>query len=193
VISLIPFWIAGFVIEAFVCFAIAERVRNRTARTLLRMTGAPAGPIFFVVLGIFSGWKRQKVFEMEWLTGRPASEYLGYDQRGEKAPGDLVVLKRQSGHNHDCFDELVSGDLAKYLAGLSTHTVRVRYVVTYDFYRVRGFKLETVGEFGKDTTSANAISRGARSAAKNVVRRQTRRPASLGEEFAPLGICYFHM
>jgi hypothetical protein len=45
---------------------------------------------------------------------------------------------------------LHSKELAHYLEGLPTHTVKVKYTVIYDFYEFRSFRLESVGDFPHD-------------------------------------------
>jgi hypothetical protein len=159
-VTLIPVYIVGFILGGLVLFAIAKRVPNRTAKSWLRTIGVLAGPVFFLVVAIFSGWKRQKSYEMEWLTGRPAVEYLGHGIATENSGNDLVVLRRESGYEHECFEKFVSSDLAQYLSSLSTHTVKVQFEITYDFYQVRSMNIETIGEFGHDAASTIAISRG---------------------------------
>jgi len=97
---------------------------------------------------------------MEWLVGSPAVEYLYHGVPHENIGDNFVVLKRESGYNHECIEEFVSSDLAQYLATLSTHTVRVQYEVTYDFYQVRGTNIERIGEFGPNASSDHATSLG---------------------------------
>jgi hypothetical protein len=121
---------------------------------------------------LFSGWERRKSYEMEWLIGAPAAEYLkddrtavksdmeilrGFDARSEEA---LVVLRRNIGKRHDCYNSFVSKPLAQYLENLPTHAVSVRYRVIYDFYLPRGpGMIEQVGDFGHDNPSQKLLVR----------------------------------
>jgi len=162
---LIPVYIIGFILGGLVLFAVAQRVNNRRAKISLKLMGVLAGPVFFGAMILFSGWERKKTYEMEWLIGAPAAEYLkgdetaikrdtgilhGFDRRSES----LVVLRRNIGKRHECYNSFVSKPLAQYLESLPTHAVNVRYSVTYDFYLPRGpGVIEQVGDFGGDQAS----------------------------------------
>jgi len=158
---LIPVYIVGFILGGLILFAIARRVPNRRAKIGLRAIGVLAGPLFFLVVTLFSGWRREKTYEMKWLVGRPAAAYLGLDNSEShlansalvispvtKKEEEVVVLKRNIGENQECFDSFASSALAHYLASLPTDRVQVRYMVTYDFYATRGYRVETIAEFG---------------------------------------------
>ncbi len=169
---LIPVYILGFIFGGMVLFAIAQRVRNRTAKISLRLIGVLAGPFFFLVMAIFAGWERERTYEMEWLVGGAAAEYLKYDKtaskndnallRGFKPESEkaLVVLRRNIGKRHDCYDSFVSSELFHYLEGLPTHTVKVTFRVTYDFYQARSWMIERIGEFGNHNASGTELSEG---------------------------------
>ena len=158
---LIPVYIVGFILAGLVLFAIAQRIPNRTAKTWLRAIAILTGPVFFLAVAIFSSWERERTYEMEWLIGRPAAEYLGsdkYDDRSAsnfpvtnpvKKQEDLVVLKRNIGNNRECYDAFASDALAHYLESLPAGRVRVRYRLIYDFYLPRTYMIESIGEFGR--------------------------------------------
>jgi hypothetical protein len=57
---LIPVYIVGFILGGLLCFAIAQRVSNRPVKICLRTIGVVAGPIFFLVVAIFSSQEREK-------------------------------------------------------------------------------------------------------------------------------------
>jgi hypothetical protein len=169
---LIPVYIVGFILGGLVLFAVAQRVSNRKVKISLKLIGVLAGPVFFLAMIIFSGWERKKTYEMEWLTGTPAAEYLKYDKSAVKSDmgilrgldtgseDTLVVLRRNISKRHDCYNSFVSKQLTHYLESLPTHTVNVRYRVTYDFYLPRSWMIEQVGAFGGDNTSQNELVRG---------------------------------
>jgi len=113
----------------------------------------------------------KKIYEVEWLTGRPAvghEKYLFKSVTSDplvvnpitKKREAFVVLKRMIGTNHECYNTFASDELADYLESLPAHTVRVRYVVTYDFYRSRGYRIESIGDFGHKPAAQNKISIG---------------------------------
>ncbi len=152
---LVPVYIVGFILGGLLCFAIAQRVPNRPVKISLRTIGVVAGPVFFLVVAIFSSQEREKTYEMEWITGKPATEY--YSHVYHEVPQDpeaVVMLKRDIGNNRVCFSGLHSKGLAHYLESLPTHSVKVQYAVTYDFYQLRGIRLESVGDFGHDPATA---------------------------------------
>jgi hypothetical protein len=169
---LIPVYIIGFILGGFVLFAVAQRVSDRRAKISLKLIGVLAGPVFFLAMILFSGWERKKTYEMEWLVGKPASQYLEYDKTAVKSDTGilhgfdersevLVVLRRNIGKRHDCYNSFVSKPLAQYLGSLPTHTVSVRYRVVYDFYQPRGpGMMEQVGDFGSDNASAGELIEG---------------------------------
>src|SRR5438876_3682226 len=148
---LIPVYIFGFVFAGLVLFAIAQRIPNRLARIWLRTIAVAAGPIFFLVVVIFSGWEREKTYEMEWLTGIRAAEYLSYGRPVVGDHPDIVLLKRDIGNNHECYDGFNSPELAHYLESLPNHSVKVRYKIIYDFYQPRGSNIESIGDYGHET------------------------------------------
>lgn len=157
---LIPVYIVGFILGGLVLFAIAQRVPNRIAKKWLRAIGVLAGPVFFLVVAIFSSWERERTYEMEWLIGGPAVEYLGikkYDNYANSFPvtnpaarkhEDLVVLKRNVGNNRVCYSGFASDALEHYLEGLPSSRVKVRYRLIYDFYLPRTYMVESIGDFG---------------------------------------------
>ena len=119
---LIPVYIVGFILGGLFLFAIAQRTPNRTARKWLRAIGILSGPIFFLAVAIFSGWERERTYEMQWLTGARAGEYLGFDKYGtyvRPKQEDLVVLKRKIGEDLECYDSFASGALPRKPAGRS--------------------------------------------------------------------------
>lgn len=157
---LVPVYIVGFILGGLVLFAIAQRVPNRIAKTWLRAIGILAGPLFFLAMAIFSSWERERTYEMEWLKGGPALEYLGfkkYDNYANNFPAtnsvtrkheDLVVLKRHIGNNRECYSGFASDALEHYLEGLPSSRVKVRYRLIYDFYLPRTYMVESIGDFG---------------------------------------------
>jgi hypothetical protein len=169
---LIPVYLVGFILGGLVFFAIAQRVTNRRAKISLKLIGVLAGPVFFAAMILFSGWERKKTYEMEWLIGAPAAEYLRGDATAVKSDMEilhgfdtrskaLVVLRRNIGERHPCYNSFDSEPLAQYLESLPTHTVSVRYRVVYDFYLPRGpGMIEQVGDFGRDNPSYKELFRG---------------------------------
>jgi hypothetical protein len=150
---LIPVYIVGFILGGLLCFAIAQRVSCRPVKTCLRIIGVVAGPIFFLVVAIFTSQEREKTYEMEWLTGKPAAEYYMQIYKADVDPPNqeaIVMLKRNIGNNRMCFSSLKSKELAHYVESLPTRTVKVKYTVIYDFYQIRTFRLESVGDFPHD-------------------------------------------
>jgi len=154
---LFPVYVVGFIVSGLVFFAIAQRIPNPRAKRWLRAIGILAGPVFFLVVFSFSGWKHEKTYEMTWLVGRPAAEYLSYAKSATSNYEDLVVLKRDLGNGHECYDILDSSKLAQYLESLQARTVKVRYMVSYDFYEARGSNIESIGDFGHDPASQREI------------------------------------
>jgi hypothetical protein len=148
-----PVYIVGFILGGLLCFAIAQRVSNRPVKICLQTIGVVAGPVFFLVVAIFSSQERNKIYEMEWLTGKPAAEYYMQVYKSHvdlPDPETIVMLKRNIGNSRVCFSSLKSKELAHYLETLPTHTVKVQYTVIYDFYQFRTFRLESVGDFPHD-------------------------------------------
>ena len=142
---LIPIYIVGFIFGGIFLFAIAERIPDRRARTSLRVIGLVAGPVFFIIVAVFSGWKREKTYEVEWLTGKPAAKYL-IDKSTMRDDSDVVALRRYAG-NDECYEVLISRELADYLNMLPGHTVQVQYEVTYDFFVMRTYQIKDIGDF----------------------------------------------
>lgn len=106
---LIPFYVLGFILGGLLCFAIAQRVPNRAVKLSFQIIGVIAGPIFFLVVAIFSSQEREKTYVMEWLTGKPAAQYYMQIYRDDVDPPDpetIVILKRNIGNNRACFSEL---------------------------------------------------------------------------------------
>jgi hypothetical protein len=150
---LIPVYIVGFILGGLLCFAIAQRVPNRAVKLSFQIIGVAAGPLFFLVVAIFSSQERKKAYEMEWLTGKPAAEFYMQVYKDHVDPPDretIVILRRNIGNNRVCFSSLQSKELAHYVESLPTHTVKVQYTVIYDFYQIRTFRLESVGDFPHD-------------------------------------------
>ncbi len=162
---LIPVYIVGFIIGGLVCFAIAQHVSNRRVRIAIQMLGVAAGPVFFIVVAIFSSQQREKTYETEWLTEKPAAEYYIHEYRhehfngGEQAPDPegFIILKRKIDHDRECLSSFHSTEIAHYLEGLPTHTVIVRYTAIYDFYQLRTYGLESIGDFGKDPATKGKL------------------------------------
>lgn len=143
---LIPVYIIGFVLGALVLFAVAERIPNRNAKIWLRTIGILAGPVFFLSAAIFTGRVRERTFEVEWLTGNPAAKYLNPGKKSTRQDNmDVVVLRRFVGKD-ECYETMISQELADYLRGLPTHTVQVHYAFTYDFFQVRTYSIERIGD-----------------------------------------------
>jgi hypothetical protein len=159
---LIPVYVVGFIFGGLLCFAIAQRVSNRPLRISLQTIGVVAGPVFFLVVAIFSSQERKKTYEMEWLTGKPAAEYYVhvYGHAYPPDPEAVVMLRREIGNDRVCFSSLNSKTLARYLETLPTHSIKVQYAATYDFYQLRGVRLESVGDFGRDPTTAKQMGMG---------------------------------
>ena len=142
---LIPVYIIGFIFGGLVLFAVAQRIPNRNAKIWLRTIGVVAGPIFFVSVAVFSGWVRERIYEVEWLTGNSAAKYLGRGKESTRQDNrDVVVLRRFVGGN-DCYEVFISQELADYLGGVPTHTVQVQYTVTYDFFQFRTYTIKRIG------------------------------------------------
>jgi hypothetical protein len=59
---LIPVYIVGFIFGGLLCFAIAQRVPDRPVKVCLRTIGVVAGPVFFLVVAIFSSQEREKTY-----------------------------------------------------------------------------------------------------------------------------------
>jgi hypothetical protein len=150
---LIPVYIVGFIFGGIFLLAVAQRVPHKGTRKSLRAVATFSGPLFFIVVFSFSGWEREKAYEMEWITGRSTEEYLGHDKSLAKTQDDLVVLKRSIRNDNECYDGFDSGLLARYLESLPTHGVKVRYKVTYDFYEPRTYRIESIGDFGHDPST----------------------------------------
>ena len=77
---LIPVYIVGFIFGGIFLFAVAQRVPHKGTRKGLRAVAIFSGPLFFFVVFSFSGWEREKAYEMEWITGTSTEEYLGHDK-----------------------------------------------------------------------------------------------------------------
>jgi len=144
---LIPFYIAGFIFGGLLLFAIANRIPNRSAKISLRAIAILAGPLFFLIFSIFSGLKREKTYEMEWLTGQPATHYLFDRKLSIQEQQNVVVLRRYTNDNRQCYNVLISRELSDYLEGLHKHTVQVQYTVTYDFFQFRTYSIQHIGDF----------------------------------------------
>jgi len=156
---LIPVYIVGFILGGLLLFAISRRISHRGTKTVLRAIAVFAGPLFFLVVFSFSGWEVKKTYEMEWLRGQPALDYVGYPTSAGSDVDDFVVLKRKVEYDHECFDAFRSKELAHYLAGMPKHVAKVEYRVIYDFYQPRSEMLESVGDFGHDKDSRMEILR----------------------------------
>jgi hypothetical protein len=116
----------GFILGGLLCFAIAQRVPNRAVKLSFQIIGVIAGPIFFLVVAIFSSQEREKTYVMEWLTGKPAAQcYMQIYKDDVDHPEAIVILKRNIGNNRVCFSSLKSKELAHYVESLPTHTVKV--------------------------------------------------------------------
>ena len=155
---LIPVYVAGFILGGVVLFAIAGRIPHRNLRISLRAIGVLAGPIFFLVVGIFSGWKREKTYDVEWLTGASAAEFIMPGTTTVSENKDAVVLRRYA-DNDECYNAFISRKLADYLEGLPTHTVAVEYTVTYDLFRFRTYSIQRIGnlEYHPNGTSWRTV------------------------------------
>ncbi len=94
---------------------------------------------------VFIGREKTKTYQMDWLTGRDAAEYMDY--QGTDRFTDLVVIKISLPGGQECFDSFQSSKVVDYLHGLQSKTVSVRYRIVYDFYKVRGYNLESIGDF----------------------------------------------
>jgi hypothetical protein len=143
----------GFILGGLLCFAIAQRVSNRPVKISFQIIGVVAGPVFFLVVAIFSSQDREKTYVMEWLTEKPAAQYYMQIYKDDVDPPDpetIVILKRNIGNNRVCFSSLKSKELAHYVENLPTHTVKVQYTIIYDFYQICTFRLESVGDFPHD-------------------------------------------
>lgn len=154
---LIPVYVIGFILGGIFLLAVAQRVPHPGTRMVLRAVAIFSGPLFFIVVFSFSGWEREKAYEMEWITGRSTEEYLGLDKSLAKTQEDLVVLKRNIGNNNECYDGFASGPLARYLESLPTHRVTARYTVIYDFYKPRTYRIEKIGDFGHNPGAVGDI------------------------------------
>lgn len=121
---LIPVYVLGFIFGGMVLFALAQRVHNRKAKIALQTIGVLAGPIFFLSVAVFSGWVRERTYEVEWLTGNSAAKYLNPGKESTRQDRDVVALRRFVGGNY-CYEVFISQELADYLRGLPTQTVQV--------------------------------------------------------------------
>ena len=144
---LIPIYVIGFILGGLILFAIAQQIRNRKAKISVRAIGVLAGPVFFAVIAIFSGWKREKTYEVEWLTGNPAGEYLVSGKTTMQENKNVVVLRRYVRTGQQCYNVFISEKLANYVENLPTHTVQVHYTVVYDFFKMRTYYIRSIGEF----------------------------------------------
>jgi len=141
---LIPVYVLGFIFGGVVLFALAHRVHSRKAKIALKTISVLAGPIFFLSMAVFSGWIRERTYEVEWLTGNSAAKYLDPGKESTRQDRDVVVLRRFVGGN-DCYEAFISQELADHLRGLSTHTVQVQYTVTYDLFQFRTYTIKRIG------------------------------------------------
>ena len=146
--SLIPFYLAGSILAGALLVLVSRNVRNRALATWIRRLGITVTPALVLVFFVFTGWQRQRTYEMEPLLGRPALEYLMAGAPRELNREFPVVLKRVSGQNHDCFEALDSKSLTDYLKAHPARPVRVTYTITYDFFRPRNIQIQNVAEFG---------------------------------------------
>lgn len=157
---LIPVYIIGFVFGGLLLFAVAERIPNRNAKIWLRTIGTIAGPVFFLSVAIFSGWVRERTYDVEWLTGNPAAKYLySWKKSSRQDNTDVVVLRRVVGKD-ECYEAMISQELADYLRALPTHTVQVHYAVTYDFFQVRTYSIERIGDLAYHPNGSSWITGG---------------------------------
>ena len=142
---LIPVYIIGFIFGGLVLFAVAQRIPNRNAKIWLQTIGVFAGPVFFVSVAIFSGWVRERIYKVEWLTGNPATKYLYPGNKSTTQDDSDVVVLRRFVDKQECYEVMISQELADYLRGLSAHTVQVQYTVTYDFLQFRTYTINKIG------------------------------------------------
>jgi hypothetical protein len=156
---LIPVYVLGFIFGGVVLFALARRVHNRKAKIALRTIGVLAGPIFFLTVAAFSGWVRERTYEVEWLTGDSAVKYLEPGKESTRQNRDVVVLRRLVG-GYDCYNVFISQELADYLEGLPTHTVQVQYIVTYDFFQWRTYTIKRIGNLSYHPDGSSWITAG---------------------------------
>lgn len=146
--SLVPIYLVSFVFVGALLILLSKRVPDGIFRACLRWTGIAAGPIFLLVILAFTGWERDRTYEMEWLVGNSARRYLATGLPEENTYEYPVVLERTSGRNHDCFVVFDSKSMTQYLRARPDNTVRVQYRVTYDFFKARNIQLRRVAEFG---------------------------------------------
>lgn len=157
---LIPIYIIGFVLGGLVLFAVARRIPNRNAKIWLQTIGVLAGPVFFLSAAIFTGLVRKRTYEVEWLTGNLAAKYLYPGKKSTKQDNrDVVVLRRVVGKD-ECYEAMISQELADYLRGLPTHTVQVQYTVTYDFFQFRTYSINRIGDLGYHPNGSSWIAGG---------------------------------
>jgi hypothetical protein len=157
---LIPVYIVGFILAGLILFAIAGRISNLKAKIFLHTIAVVAGPLFFLVVVIFSGWVREKSYETEWLTGESAAKYAIFRQSiSPQEIKDVVVLRRYVNNQKECYNVFVSRRLATYLEALPKHTVTVRYKVIYDFFQRRTYFIESIGDipYAPDVTSWKTV------------------------------------
>jgi hypothetical protein len=156
---LISVYIIGFVFGGLVLFAVAQRIPNRKAKIWLKTIGVLAGPIFFLSVVVFSGWVRERTYEVEWLTGNSAAKYLDPGKKSTRQDRDVVVLRRFVGGN-DCYEAFISQELADYFGGLPTHTIQVQYTVTYDFFQFRTYTVKRIGNLSYHPNGSSWITGG---------------------------------
>ena len=147
-VSLIPFYLAGLILAGGFLVLASRRVPNRAVSACVRWIGIALTPAFLLAVLVFTGRQQQRTYQMEWMTGKPAQQYLtaGLPQRGNRE--FPVVLKRTSGRNHDCFEAFDSKILMAYLEARPGRVVLVGYSITYDLFRPRNVQIQRVGEFG---------------------------------------------
>jgi hypothetical protein len=148
VFSLIPFYLAGSILAGALLVLVSRNVRNKAVGTWIRWAAIMVTPALVLVFFVFTGWQRQRTYEMDPLMGRPALGYLTAGAPQEMNREFAVVLRRVSGQNHECFEAFDSKSLTHYLNAHAAQPVRVMYTITYDFFRPRNIQIQSVAEFG---------------------------------------------
>jgi hypothetical protein len=99
--------------------------------------------VFLVALGVvvgqvfFVGVEKTQTQEMRWSYGE------GRNARGQR---EILLTYLKNSHYYERF---YSNDLAHYLESSGSEVIPVRFVVTYDFGRVRAISIRSVGQWAR--------------------------------------------
>lgn len=130
----IPFWIAGTVAIVLLFVALAWVSKDRAGR-VLAVTVLTVAVSFWVIFPFVTGVERVIAHDMQWSCRDPSDEFPGADH---------IRLTFKSHPDH--FIGIYSRDLGDYLETLPSKDVRVRFRVTQDFGKARGFSAVQIGD-----------------------------------------------